>query len=68
MSGRWDMTPDQYDDPIVRKPTTIRVAGDIDVRPFPPFPEMAATAGEDRIEKRRSRLARFRAAFPRWTW
>jgi hypothetical protein len=62
------MTPDQYDDPIVRKPTRIVVSG-VEVKPWPPFPEMAATAGrEDSTERRRSRLARFRAAFPRWTW
>lgn len=61
--------PTQYDDPIVRKPTRIVVAGDIEVRPFPPFPydwEMAATAGREEPVKPTLRQ-RIRSAF-RWTW
>jgi hypothetical protein len=67
-------------DTKVVTPRVIRMSGDIEVRPFPPFPydwEMAATAGDSLMEDYLDELGypkvkptlrqRIRSAF-RWTW
>jgi hypothetical protein len=69
MSGRWDITPDQYDVPVIGKPTRIVVSGEVEVAPWPPFPEMSVW--DDAWEPdppKPSLWERVRAALGRWTW